>query len=119
MNATYIAPEQRTVLLGCVNNPEVRMVMIDGHIIEPAWARSWDDLQPVERKLLSELESIDTLELVDKWTDDHVTCWGLRINGIGLGFWWYDDYLGREASMEDKESVLEYLKDRIHQEELQ
>ena len=81
------------------------------YIVSPDWARGWADLEPRERVILTNLKDIETLELMGKWDDDHVACWGLRINGIGLGFWWYDDYIGREQDMQSKEEVLEYLED--------
>ena len=108
--------EQRTCNLGCVNNPDIQLVHtrysdMDVRITSPEWARGWEDLTDEERSILTALTVIDTLELVDKWVDDHVACWGLRINGIGIGLWWYDDYLGREEDMQDPEVVFGYLED--------
>ena len=105
--------------LGCTEYPDTELVhtMDDEgtpRITAPDFARSWSDLMPKEREILRFIDTVDqmtSLVLVDKWIDDHVACWGLRINGIGLGLWWYDDYIGREAEMQDPPSVLDHLID--------
>ncbi len=116
---TLTDKEENRNLLGCSFNPGIELVHTydsDGipRITSPDWARSWPDLTPEDREVLSKIQSADqitSLELVDKWDDDHVACWGLRINGIGLGLWWYDDYLGLESDMQDPKFVYDHLED--------
>ncbi len=83
-------------------------------IAGPDYARHWTDLPHKDKLVLEAIqtaEDIEKLELVGKWVDDHIMCWGLRINGVGIGFWWYDDYIGRESEWFDKASVLDHLID--------
>ncbi len=83
-------------------------------IVGPDYTRHWTDLPHKDKLVLEAIqtaEDIEKLELAGKWEDDHIMCWGLRINGVGIGFWWYDDYIGRENEWLDKASVFDHLID--------
>lgn len=35
-------------------------------------------------------EDITDVEVIDEWTDDHLPCIGVKINGVEIGLWWCD-----------------------------
>jgi hypothetical protein len=56
----------------------------------PLYERLFHELTEAERKTLTDIkvpDDIKTTECVAEWTDDHIDCFGAKINGVELGFW--------------------------------
>jgi RNA polymerase sigma factor (sigma-70 family) len=60
----------------------------------PRYERMFYELSPEEQNVLNNIKTVDDLksvEVVGEWSDDHVPCVGVKINGVEIGFWWLDN----------------------------
>lgn len=78
---------------------------------EPLCTRFFDELTEAEQQTLLAIqgpEDIKSVEVLSAWTDDHLPCIGLRLNGVEVGFWWTDPALEglAEAAPESKRARL-------------
>ena len=55
-------------------------------------------------------------EFMGWWEDDHLPCYGCKINGVEVGFWWYEfDSMG-EFKTGDKNFLHDLLFDQCNRE---
>jgi hypothetical protein len=73
--------------------------------------RFFHELTEEERKTLTDIKApndIKTTECLAEWANDHVVCFGAKINGVELGFWWvgsnFGEYLGCAGGKPDGNS---------------
>jgi len=57
----------------------------------PLYERSLIGIPKEERKVLLSIrrpEDVKTCKVLNTWTDDHIDCVGVELNGVEVGFWW-------------------------------
>lgn len=81
--------------------------------------RSLTDLSPKERKIIlsiHEPKDIKSCEVVNTWSDDHIPCIGVKLNGVKMGFWWIGEYTGAFRywdSAKAKEDIIECIDQAV------
>lgn len=56
------------------------------------WDLNDSDLR--EMMLIRKPHDIKTVEDIAWWEDDHEACFGAKINGVYVSFWWMDEHVG-------------------------
>ena len=77
-------------------------------------------LTTAEKEKIADIKQpsdLKSVKIVDEWTDDHLPCLGVKINGVPMGFWWLSR--GSIGSFEYPESakakswIIELIQDQI------
>lgn len=77
---------------------------------------SLDTMQDSDLKKLLLIEKPDDIAHIDNfhwWLDDHEECYGMRINGANVGFWWTDPVLKGMFHAKNKRVIFKALQEEI------
>lgn len=78
-----------------------------------SWERSLTELTKKERKVILSIrkpQDIKSCKVIDTWTDDHLECVGVKLNGVDIGFWWTESgpfsyWKSRQAKLDIIEQI--------------